>query len=51
MTSLRQKVLVWTSAMVVALAFVVLPGCSKKPTPTKPTQQKKATDKATKGME
>jgi hypothetical protein len=49
MTTLRQKVLVLVSAIVVTLAIVVLPGCSKKTTtPTKsPTKQSK-TDKAAK---
>jgi hypothetical protein len=51
MTTLRQKVLVLVSAIVVTLALVVLPGCSKKtPTPTKTTKTTK-TDKAMKGME
>lgn len=52
MTSLRQKVLVWVSAIMVTLALVVLPGCgSKKPTPTKTTTKTGAKKDATKGME
>ena len=36
MTTLRRKVLVLVSAIVVALAIVVLPGCKKEPVaPTK----------------
>ena len=52
MTTLRQKVLVVVSAIVVTLAIVVLPGCAKKevaPTTKKPTTSK--TDKAVKSME
>ncbi|MCX5645867.1 MAG: hypothetical protein NTZ17_14495 [Phycisphaerae bacterium] len=50
MTTLRQKVLVLVSAIVVTLALVVLPGCGKKtPAPTKPKTSK--TDKAMKSME
>jgi hypothetical protein len=49
MTSLRRKVLVLVSAVVVTLALVVLPGCgSKSPTPKKTTTTKKD---VTKGME
>jgi hypothetical protein len=33
MTSLRQKVLVLVSAIMVTLALVVLPGCGSKKTP------------------
>ncbi len=52
MTTLRKKVLVLVSAIVVTLAIVVLPGCGKKePAPTKsPTKQSK-TGKAMKDME
>jgi len=51
MTTLRQKVLVVVSAIVITLSFVVLPGCSKKPATTKAPAKKSATDKAMKGME
>jgi outer membrane biogenesis lipoprotein LolB len=45
MTTLRQKVLVLVSAIVVTLAIVVLPGCAKK-APVSPKQtQKKSIDK------
>ncbi len=51
MTTLRQKVLLVVSAIVIMLSLVVLPGCSKKtPAPTKKTGTTK-TDKAMKGME
>ncbi len=46
MTTLRQKVLVVVSAIVVTLALIVLPGCAKKQ-PTKTTPKKDIT----KGME
>ncbi len=52
MTSLRQKVLVLVSAIMVTLALVVLPGCgSKKPTPTKSPTKAPAKDKTKTGME
>jgi hypothetical protein len=52
MTSLRQKVLVLVSAIMVTVALVVLPGCgSKKPTTTKSTTKTGAKKDATKGME
>ena len=47
MSTLRHKVIVWVSAIVVTLALIALPGCAKKektPTPTK-------TDKAVKDLE
>jgi uncharacterized lipoprotein YehR (DUF1307 family) len=48
MTTLRKKVLVLVSAIVVTLALVVLPGCGKKEgTPKKVTPKKDIT----KGME
>jgi hypothetical protein len=50
MTTLRQKVLVVVSAIVITLSFVVLPGCAKKSTETKKTTTTK-TEKAIKGME
>jgi hypothetical protein len=44
MTSLRQKVLVVVSAIVVTLALMVLPGCKKAETPKKaPTKKAPAT--------
>ncbi len=48
MTSLRQKVLVLVSAIVVTLALIVLPGCGKKDTATKKPAPKKD---ITKGIE
>ncbi len=51
MTTLRQKVLVVVSAVVITMAFVVLPGCAKKPVTPKAPEKKSATDKAMKGME
>jgi hypothetical protein len=50
MTTLRQKVLVWMSAIVVTLALVVLPGCGKKEGPA-PKKVEKAKKDITKGME
>jgi len=56
MITLRQKVLVLVSAIVVTLAIVVLPGCAKKEktekttTTTKTTKTEK-TPKAVKDME
>lgn len=47
MNTLRQKVLVVVSAIVVTLAIVVLPGCKKDTTPTKAPVKKDIT----KGME
>jgi hypothetical protein len=47
MTTLRQKVLVVVSAIVVTLALIVLPGCKKSTTPTKTAPKKDIT----KGME
>ncbi len=41
MITLRKKVLVLASAIMVTLALIVLPGCSKKPaTGTKPAPKK-----------
>jgi hypothetical protein len=52
MTTLRRKVLVLASAIVVALAIVVLPGCAKKnAAPAKSPAKQSKTDKAVKGME
>jgi hypothetical protein len=51
MTTLRQKVLVLVSAIVVTLALVVLPGCGKKAAPTKAPAKTSKTNKAAKGME
>jgi type IV pilus biogenesis protein CpaD/CtpE len=51
MTTLRQKVLVLVSAIVVTLALVVLPGCAKKQSPTTKKPATTKTDKAIKGME
>ena len=51
MTTLRQKVLVAVSAIVITLAFVVLPGCAKKTQETKKTTTTTKTEKAIKGME
>ena len=48
MTTLRQKVLVLVSAIVVTLALVVLPGCGKKDNGVKKPAPKKD---ITKGME
>ncbi len=48
MTSLRRKVLVLVSAIVVTMALIVLPGCKKSgTTSTKPAPKKDIT----KGME
>ena len=52
MTTLRQKVLVVVSAIVITLSFVVLPGCAKKqPTKAPAKTGTTKTDKALKGME
>ena len=53
MTTLRKKVLVVVSAIVVTLAIVVLPGCKKDTGPTKPDTKPSTskTDKAVKDME
>jgi hypothetical protein len=47
MTTLRQKVLVVVSAIVIALSFVVLPGCAKK----EPAKKAPVKKDITKGME
>jgi predicted small lipoprotein YifL len=47
MTTLRQKVLVVVSTIVVTLALVVLPGCGKKEPAKKPVPKKAPTN----GME
>jgi len=49
MTTLRQKVLVVVSAIVVTMALIVLPGCKKADTTKKTT--KPAGKDVTKGME
>ena len=53
MTTLRQKVLVAVSAIVITLAFVVLPGCAKKETTstTKKTTTTTTKKAPTSGME
>jgi uncharacterized lipoprotein YehR (DUF1307 family) len=52
MTTLRQKMLVVVSAIVVTLAIVVLPGCGKKePTPTTKKPAAGSKKDITKGME
>ena len=53
MTTLRKKVLVLVSAIVVTLAIVVLPGCGKKESPVqkKPAAGAKAKKDITKGMD
>jgi hypothetical protein len=51
MTTLRRKVLVLVSAIVVTLALVVLPGCGKKDSPTKKPAPTKTKKDITKGIE
>jgi uncharacterized lipoprotein YajG len=48
MITLRRKVIVWVSAIVVTLALVVLPGCSKKETTQKTTTKTEKTEKTEK---
>jgi hypothetical protein len=53
MITLRRKVLVWVSAIVVTLALLGLPGCGKKPESSKAgkTGTAPAKKKAMKDME
>jgi hypothetical protein len=53
MTTLRRKVLVLASALMVTLALVVLPSCARKTTPTTTKTGAKTSkmDKILKGME
>jgi hypothetical protein len=51
MTTLRRKMLVVVSAIVVTLAFVVLPGCKKTGTTSTQKTKTPAGKDVTKGME
>jgi hypothetical protein len=51
MTSLRHRLVVAVSALVVLVAIVVLPGCKKQSPSPKPVEKKSTTEKALKDME